>query len=250
MILILGFDVNALKHIAIIMDGNGRWATQRGHSRVYGHVRGAKVAKDVIEYSAKVGIPYLTLYAFSTENWLRPKEEVSVLMKLLRRQLQKERKNLLKQNIRFHCLGQVERLPEETRKEVLRTVDATSACTGMNLTFALSYGGREEILATVRKIGTQLLDNKLSIKDVDENIFKMSLDLGHFPDPDLVIRTSGESRISNFMLWQLAYSELFFSPQMWPEFTISHYQSCIDYFFHRDRRFGKIDNREPDRLNS
>ena len=227
------------KHIAIIMDGNGRWAQHRGHNRFYGHVRGARVAKNVIESCAAKGISYLTLFAFSTENWLRPESEVLFLMKLLKKQLAKERQNLIRNNIKFHCVGQIDRLSQAVRREVLLTVDATENCSGMNLTFALSFGGRQEITEAARKLAEAVLEGQIQLKDINESQFQKYLESSFAPDPDLIIRTSGESRLSNFMLWSSAYSEIFVHKKMWPEFTEEDLDDILLEYLKRNRRFGK-----------
>jgi undecaprenyl diphosphate synthase len=230
------------QHVAIIMDGNGRWAEHRGHSRIFGHVRGAKTAKNIISESASRGIKNLTLFTFSTENWTRPEFEVSFLMKLLRKHLIRERASLCKQNIKFQCIGDLSRIPEAARAEVQLTMDMTRDNTGMNLTFAISYGGRQEIINGIKK----LVDSGAAIT---EKNFSQSLESSFLPDPDLIIRTSGETRISNFFLWQAAYSEIYFTETFWPDFNASEFQKALEYFEGRERRFGKtsdqVKNRPP-----
>ena len=235
-------------HVAIIMDGNGRWATQRGRDRTIGHLRGAQVAKKIIRESAKLGVPYLTLYAFSTENWFRPLQEISFLMHLLRRHLVRERKSLMEQNIRFHCLGELHRLPPEVRLEVQQTMDLTSANTGMNLTFALSYGSRQEIVQAVRDLVTDCKQGKMSAADIDEDTVSSYLESAFMPDPDLIIRTSGESRLSNFMLWQAAYAELYITQTLWPDFTEADFRQALAMFSGRERRFGRVKSPEKQKF--
>lgn len=227
------------RHLAIIMDGNGRWAKARHHNRVYGHLRGAKVAKNVIEECARLKVSYLTLFAFSTENWFRPIQEVSFLMHLLKRQLEREKATLMRNNIRFQTIGQLERLPKEVREVVLDTIEETSGNTGMVLTFALSYGGRQELTDMARELVRQAKAGQLHESDVDEALIAGLLPSAFLPDPDLIIRTSGESRISNFFLWQSAYSEIEFESKSWPEFTLADLHRILTSFSARERRFGR-----------
>ncbi len=228
------------RHLAIIMDGNGRWAKARRHNRVFGHIRGAKVAKAVIEECARLKIPHLTLFAFSTENWYRPLEEVSFLMHLLQRQLIREREALMRNNIRFQVAGDVRRLPEPVQAVVMETLEITSRNTGMILTFALSYGGRQEIAQMAREIARQAAEGTLSEEDVDEALVANLMPTSFLPDPDLIIRTSGEKRISNFFLWQAAYSEIEFEPAAWPDFKIHDLHRILNQFGSAERRFGRI----------
>ena len=221
------------------MDGNGRWAQARGHNRFYGHVRGARVAKNIIEECARLKIPYLTLFAFSTENWLRPSSEVNFLMLLLKRHLRRERENLVKQNIRFTCIGDKSALSSEIRAEVETTEAATAHCTGMCLVFALSYGGRQELVQAAQQLALDVLANKIHPADIDEESFRVRLPSQQLPDPDLILRTSGETRISNFFLWQAAYSEFIFEPTPWPDFSIEKLHQILKQFAQRERRFGK-----------
>lgn len=232
------------KHLAIIMDGNGRWALSRGHHRIFGHVRGASIAKKVIEDCARRGIKNLTLFTFSTENWFRPTEEVNFLMSLLARRLRRETPMLIKNNIRFHCIGQVERLPKAVRDRVAETIRQTAGCTGMNLTFALSYGGRQEIAAAVRRLARQVADGELRPDEIDEAKIAGSLESSFLPDPDLIIRTSGEHRLSNFFLWQAAYAELYICEQPWPEFTDLILEKALLDFSLRERRFGRTSDQQ------
>ena len=229
------------KHLAIIMDGNGRWAELRRRDRTFGHLKGARVAKSIIETCAQMNIPQLTLYAFSTENWLRPKMEVTFLMILLARHLRLERRNLMKNNIRFSVIGEIERLPAAVLEEVHKTIEMTSANTGMSLTFALSYGGRQEITNAMRSIAEDVAAGKISADAISEEFIGQRLQSAsvHANDPDLIIRTSGEYRLSNFMLWQAAYSELYITPTLWPEFGAEELRVAFSQFGNRERRFGR-----------
>lgn len=221
------------------MDGNGRWAKARRHNRVFGHIRGAKVAKSVIEECARLKMPYLTLFAFSTENWFRPIEEVSFLMHLLKRQLLREKSMLMEQNIRFQVIGEISRLPAAVREVVISTVEETSGNTGMTLSFALSYGGRQEITLMAREIARQVKMGHLEESEVDEALVASLLPSSFLPDPDLIIRTSGESRISNFFLWQSAYSEIEFEAKAWPDFNNEDLHRILSCYAARERRFGR-----------
>jgi undecaprenyl diphosphate synthase len=231
--------VNVPKHLAIIMDGNGRWAKGRGHSRFLGHVRGARVAKSIITECARLKIPYLTLFAFSTENWFRPPEEVSFLMTLLARRLRRERTLLMEQNIRFLTIGDLGRLPAYVRTEVNETVKTTEKNTGMVLTFALSYGGRQEIVQATKSLLAKVKTGELKPEDITESLISENLSSSFLPDPDLVLRTSGERRISNFFLWQTAYSEIYFEDLPWPDFTIEDLHEVLNKFANCERRFGR-----------
>jgi undecaprenyl diphosphate synthase len=235
------------KHLAIIMDGNGRWAQLRGRPRTYGHIKGARVAKKVITACAEKGLENLTLYAFSSENWLRPESEVFFLMNLLRRYLKKETANLVKQNIRFKAIGDMSKLPQDVIKAINYATQATSLNTGMNLIFAVSYGSRQEITEAVRAIAQRVADGELKPDEVDESIVNSSLGTAEFPDPDLIIRTSGEHRLSNFLLWQAAYSEFYFTDTLWPEFSIEDLELALLSFIKRERRFGAVMTHENSR---
>lgn len=227
------------QHVAIIMDGNGRWAQSRGHARVFGHVRGAKTAKNIIEAAAEMGLANLTLFTFSTENWFRPENEVNVLMRLLFHRLKRETPTLLRHNIRFHCLGEIERLPEFVSQRVKETIKATAQCTGMNLTFAISYGSRQEITRAAQRLAEKVARGELAPQDINEETLSLHMDSAFLPDPDLIIRTSGEFRLSNFFLWQAAYSEILISDDLWPDFSAEHFLSAIRDFGQRERRFGQ-----------
>lgn len=232
--------MNTLKHLAIIMDGNGRWAQLRGHGRFFGHVRGAKVARKIIEAAAERKLEYLTLYTFSMENWSRPPVEVNFLMRLLKRQLLRELKTLMDNNIRFRVIGNKDLLPSEVRKVVDATIEQTKKNTGMTLVFALSYGARNEIVQAAQKIARQVQSGHLQAADVDETMFSACLESAFLPDPDLIVRTSGEWRLSNFFLWQAAYSELLTVPTLWPDFTTQDLDKALHEFNSRERRYGRL----------
>lgn len=227
------------KHIAIIMDGNGRWAKQKGKLRVFGHENGTKSVRQITETCAELGVSCLTLYAFSTENWNRPKLEVQTLMKLLISSLKKEINTLQENNIKLNAIGNLEQLPKGVRKELLEVIDKTSNNTRMTLTLALSYGSRSEIINAVKEISIKVKNNLISPEKIDETIFNKHIYTHNLPDVDLLIRTSGEQRISNFLLWQIAYAELYFTKVLWPDFTKEHLYEAIVVFQNRERRFGK-----------
>ncbi|MCX2681652.1 isoprenyl transferase [Galbibacter sp. EGI 63066] len=227
------------EHIAIIMDGNGRWAKQQGKLRVFGHENGAKAVKRVVEGCAELGIKNLTLYAFSTENWKRPKMEVETLMKLLVSSLKKELKTLLQNNIKLNAIGNIETLPKKVQSELLEVMEKTKDNNRMTLTMALSYGGREEIKNAVVELCTKVKNNIISPDIIDESIINNHLYTQNLPDVDLLIRTSGEYRVSNFLLWQIAYAELYFTKTLWPDFTKEHLWEAIINYQNRERRFGK-----------
>lgn len=226
-------------HVAIIMDGNGRWAKKQGLARVFGHEKGTTAVRSCVELSAKLGIKNLTLYAFSTENWNRPKFEVDTLMNLLVKSLKKELDTFQKNNIRLNTIGNLSLLPENTQKELLKVVDKTSQNTHMTLTLALSYGAREEIVNATKAIINKVKNNIISPDDIDESIINQHLYTHDLPDVDLVIRTSGEQRISNFLLWQIAYAEFYFTDVLWPDFREEHYTQALLDYQQRERRFGK-----------
>ena len=227
------------KHLAIIMDGNGRWAKQQGLLRALGHESGTKSVKVIIEASAKLGIEFLTLYAFSTENWNRPKLEVETLMKVLINSLKKELTTLQKNNIKLNAIGNLEKLPKSAQKELLDVIDKTKDNTQMTLTLALSYGSREELVSAVKNICSKVKNNIISIDTIDDSIINEHLYTQNLPDVDLLIRTSGEHRISNFLLWQIAYSELYFTDILWPDFKEQDLYEAIISYQKRERRFGK-----------
>jgi undecaprenyl diphosphate synthase len=227
------------QHMAIIMDGNGRWAKQKGMLRVFGHENGTTSVRKTVEACAKLGIKHLTLYAFSTENWKRPKTEVDTLMNLLIKSLKKELKTLNENNIKLQAIGNIEQLPSSAFRELNEVIDKTKTNNRMVLTLALSYGSREEILHVVKTISDKVKNNIISIAEIDESIINQHLYTHNLPDVDLLIRTSGEYRISNFLLWQIAYAELYFIDVLWPDFTEDHLYEAIVSYQKRERRFGK-----------
>jgi undecaprenyl diphosphate synthase len=227
------------KHIAIIMDGNGRWAQQRGEQRVFGHNNGVQSVRETAEAAAELGIRYLTMYAFSTENWNRPKEEVDALMHLLVVTISNEIKTLNDNNIRLRTIGNVHCLNPEVKKELDKALESTSGNTRMDLFLALSYSGRWEIVDAIKKIAKQVKEGKLDPNQINEKLVSASMNAPDLPDPELLIRTSGEYRTSNFLMWQTAYTELFFSTKLWPDFRKNDLYEAIIDFQHRERRFGK-----------
>lgn len=228
------------RHIAVIMDGNGRWAKQHGQARVFGHRNGVKAVRETTEAAAELGIEYLTLYAFSTENWNRPKLEVSALMTLLVETLNKEVATLMKNNIRLKAIGDLSRLPSKTHKALLQGMKRTAGNTRMTLVLALNYSSRWELVEAAREIALRVSQGDLEAEQIDESVLAGSLSTRDMPDPELLIRTSGEHRLSNFLLWQLAYAEFCFSPVFWPDFRKEHLYEAIIDFQKRERRFGKI----------
>ena len=226
-------------HIAIIMDGNGRWAAQHGMGRILGHQKGVGAVRNVIEAAAELEIKYLTLYAFSTENWGRPDNEVAALMRIMVQSLNNETNTMIKNNIRMTAIGDFNRLAEDVRTRLSETINLTAGSTGLNLIIALSYSSRWEITEAVKKIAREVNIGKLKSEEVSEKIFEKHLNTEGIPDPDLLIRTSGELRISNFLLWQLAYTELYFTSKLWPDFGKDDFYDAIIDFQKRERRFGK-----------
>jgi undecaprenyl diphosphate synthase len=226
---------NLPKHIAITMDGNGRWAESKGKLRVFGHKNGVAAVKDTVEAAAEIGINFLTLYAFSTENWDRPKSEINALMSLLVSAINKETKTLMKNNIRLNTIGATDSLPSKAKKELIEAIEETKNNTKMTLILALSYSGRWEILNATKNIITDGIDPE----KIDEQCFRQYLSTKNVPDPELLIRTSGEYRISNFLLWQIAYSELYFTDTLWPDFRRKNLETAILDYQNRERRFGK-----------
>jgi len=235
---------NLPRHIAIIMDGNGRWAEKRRHSRIFGHTRGVNSAREITRECAKLGIEALTLYTFSTENWQRPATEVNFLMKLLLRYLKNETQELVDNNLRFGVIGVAEMLPENIQMELARVKEATRKNTGMFVNIALSYGSRQEITAAVKNIAEKVSRGELAPSAITEQSICEHLYTAGLPDPDLMIRTGGDQRISNFLLWQAAYSELYFVETCWPDFRVEHLQKALETYESRERRFGKV-IREP-----
>lgn len=231
--------LNVPKHLAIIMDGNGRWAKERGKLRVFGHEHGVKTVRIVVEQCAQLKIDFLTLYTFSTENWNRPKIEVQTLMRLLVSSLKKELKTFNKNNIRLNTIGNIDALPAKAYKELVDVMEQTKQNTGMTLTLALSYGAREELQSMVKEISTKVKNNIISVENIDQDIINSHLYTHDLPDVDLLVRTSGEHRISNFLLWQIAYAELYFIDVYWPDFREHHLVEAIKNYQNRERRFGK-----------
>lgn len=227
------------KHLAIIMDGNGRWAKKQGLLRTIGHENGAKAVRQTVETCARLGIKNLTLFAFSTENWNRPKLEVDTLMKLLSKALKKELNTLTKNDIRLNTIGDIESLPKSVAKNLIEVVESTKENQRMNLTLALNYGSREEITRATKLIADKVKNNIISVGDIDESVINNHLYTLNLPDVDLVIRTSGEQRISNFLLWQIAYAELYFTDVLWPDFSAEHLMEALESYQNRERRFGK-----------
>ncbi len=226
-------------HIAIIMDGNGRWAQEKGEMRIFGHHNGVIAVRETTEAAAELGIKYLTLYAFSTENWNRPKDEVDALMELLVSTISEETSTLCKNNIRLKAIGDLKSLPKKCYDELMKTIEITQNNDRMTLILALSYSSRWEIETAVKNICKKLIDNHISIDEIDQDLISANLCTSEFPDPSLLIRTSGEYRISNFLLWQLAYTELFFTKKLWPDFRKNDLYEAILDFQKRERRFGK-----------
>lgn len=232
-------DKKLPNHLAIIMDGNGRWAKNKGLLRAIGHENGTKSVKTTVESCAKLGVKNLTLYAFSTENWNRPKLEVDTLMRLLISSLKKEEETLIKNNIKLNAIGNLTNLPRNVYKELHEVIEKTKDNTRMTLTLALSYGSREEIIQVVKNISNKVKNNIISESAIDESIINQHLYTHNLPDVDLVIRTSGEHRISNFLLWQIAYAEFYFTDVLWPDFTENNLYEAIISYQKRERRFGK-----------
>ncbi len=231
---------NIPKHIAIIMDGNGRWAKNKGLPRVAGHKRGIETVREIVEACAHLGVQFLTLYTFSTENWKRPKNEVSTLMRLIVKSLKNETDELNKNNIKLTAIGNIEKLPDQVSAELEYSFEKTSRNTKMNLNLALSYSGRWEITKAVQNICKKVTEKSLRIEDIDDSVISKHLDTVDMPDPELVIRSGGEMRVSNFLLWQIAYSEIFVTDVLWPEFSTNDLIDAIKEFQTRERRFGLV----------
>lgn len=228
------------RHVAIIMDGNGRWAQRRHQPRLFGHKAGVESVQEVVEAARELGVEILTLYAFSSENWKRPAGEVSGLMSFLKSYVQSELSRMLEHNIRFSCIGELERLPLEVREVLEQAKSETAANNQLVLNLALSYGSRSEVTRAVRKIGAACATGTLRIEDIDEDLISSYLDTAGMVDPDLLIRTGGEARLSNFLLWQASYSEIYFTDVMWPDFRADAFRQAIADFQQRERRFGRI----------
>jgi len=227
------------KHVAIIMDGNGRWAAQFGNERTFGHEHGVEAVRSVVEGAGEIGVEYLTLYAFSTENWSRPKEEVDALMGLFVQAISEETDELLKNNVRLRAIGDISSLPKNVQEKFLWSIDKLNSCTGLTLVIAISYSSKWEIIEAVRQIAEQVKLGKIQPSEIDNSLMESYLNTSEMPDPELLIRTSGECRISNFLLWQIAYSELYFTPKLWPDYRKEDLFEAIFDFQNRERRFGK-----------
>ena len=227
------------QHIAIIMDGNGRWAQQRGMDRIMGHKAGAETVRRMVEECVRLGIPYLTLYAFSTENWNRPQYEVEALMRLLSSSIRQEVPKLKENHVRLNAIGHLADLPQVCREELEEACRLTAHDFSLTLTLSLSYSGRSELKYCMRQLAQQAADGTINSQDIDEQTISKNLYTADLPDPDILIRTGGEQRISNFLLWQIAYTELFFTPVMWPDFNGQHLREIIQQYQNRERRFGK-----------
>jgi len=227
------------KHVAIIMDGNGRWAAQFGNERTFGHEHGVEAVRSVVEGAGEIGVEYLTLYAFSTENWARPKEEVDALMGLLVHAISEETDELLKRNVRLQVIGDVKSLPDHVQEKLAWSIDKLKSSSGLTLVLALSYSSKWEIVEAVKRIAEQVKLGKLEPSEINYDMMDCFLNTSEMPDPELLIRTSGECRISNFLLWQIAYSELYFTPKLWPDYRKEDLFEAIYDFQNRERRFGK-----------
>ena len=228
------------RHVAIILDGNGRWAKSKGMPRNYGHVQGAKTVEVICEQAYKMGIQYLTVYAFSTENWNRPRDEVDALMTLLRNYMKTCLKTAAKNNMCVRVIGEKSRLAEDIRERIAQLEEATKDNTGLHFQIAINYGGRDEIVRAVRKLAEQAADGQLKPEEITEELLSDSLDTAGIPEPDLLIRTCNEQRISNFLLWQLAYTEFYFTPVAWPDFSKEELEKAVEAYNSRDRRYGLI----------
>lgn len=232
--------MNVPKHIAIILDGNGRWAKKKGMPRNYGHAQGSKNVERICEDAYHLGVKYLTVYAFSTENWKRPKDEVDALMNLLRNYMKTCLKTAEKNRMRVRVLGDKTALDEDIRNRIAELEEATKNNDGLNFQIALNYGSRDEMIRAMKKMCEDCKDGNINLEQIDESLFETYLDTHDIPDPDLMIRTSGEQRLSNYLLWQLAYSEFYFTDVLWPDFTKEELIKAIEYFNGRDRRFGGV----------
>ena len=235
------------KHVAVIMDGNGRWAKQRGLDRSMGHVEGVNTVRRITEIASEKGVKYLTLYTFSTENWNRPQEEVDALMNLIVVAIERETPDLIKNNVRLTMVGDVARMPEFASNRLRKCMDDTSHCNGLTLILALSYSSRWEILEACKSIATQVKDGNLSIEEITDDLFSSNLATKNIPDPDLLIRTAGDYRISNYLLWQIAYSELYFTQTFWPDFSKDDFCAAVIEYQSRERRFGKTSEQVSDK---
>lgn len=233
------------RHVAVIMDGNGRWAQQRGLSRIEGHRHGKDSVRAIVETSRRLGIEYLSLFAFSTENWHRPRREVNALMGLLRRYLRSELGRMMENDIRLRAIGDIKRLPPALQDDLRATMEATRHNRAMTVVLAVSYGGRQELVTAARNLAHDVRAGRLDPEEIDERLFDGYLDTAGIPDPDLLIRTSGEMRVSNFFLWQLAYCEIYITPILWPEFREKHFLDALRHYQQRQRRFGRVLDESP-----
>lgn len=240
--MIQGIDISnqgkTPRHVAIIMDGNGRWAQQRGLDRSEGHAEGVKTVRRITEAASRAGIEYLTLYTFSTENWNRPKAEVDALMHLIVIAIERETPDLIKNNVRLTMIGDMDRMPKEARERLERCMKETSHCTGLTLVLALSYSSRWEIVEACKRLASDAVAGKIDPAEINDSLFSDNLSTAGIPDPDLLIRTGGDMRVSNFLLWQIAYAELFITPIYWPDFSEEDFYAAIDSYTGRQRRFG------------
>ncbi|HHU71671.1 MAG TPA: isoprenyl transferase [Clostridiales bacterium] len=227
-------------HIAIILDGNGRWAKKRGMPRNYGHTQGSKAVEQICEDAYKIGVKYLTVYAFSTENWKRPKEEVEAIMKLLRSYLKTSIKTSEKNNMKVRVIGDKSKLSQDIQDSIMKLEESSKKNTGLNLQVAINYGGRDELVRAIKSISLQVKDHTIDLNDIDETFLEDYIDTRGIPDPDLLIRTSGETRLSNFMLWQMAYTEFYFTDVLWPDFNKVELMKAIEYYNSRTRKYGSV----------
>ena len=232
--------MNIPNHVAIILDGNGRWAKAKGMPRNYGHIQGAKTVEEICEVAYKMGIQYLTVYAFSTENWNRPKDEVDALMKLLRNYMKNCLKTAEKNNMCVRIIGEKSRLDDDIRERIEELEEATKNNTGLHFTIAINYGGRDELVRAAKKVAEKVAVGELKAEEITEDVINQHLDTAGLPDPDLLIRTCNEQRISNFLLWQLAYTEFYFTPVPWPDFSKEELEKAVEAYNHRDRRYGLL----------
>ena len=232
--------MNIPNHVAIILDGNGRWAKAKGMPRNYGHIQGAKTVEEICEVAYNMGIQYLTVYAFSTENWNRPKDEVDALMKLLRNYMKNCLKRATKNNMCVRVIGEKSRLDDDIRESIEELEEATKNNTGLHFTIAINYGGRDELVRGTRKLAERVAKGELKPEDITEEMMSNSLDTAGYPDPDLLIRTCNEQRISNFLLWQLAYTEFYFTSVAWPDFSKEELEKAVEAYNRRDRRYGLV----------
>ena len=236
--------MNVPKHVAIILDGNGRWAKAKGMPRNYGHAQGSKNVERICEEAWRMGIKYLTVYAFSTENWTRPDDEVNALMKLLRNYMKTCLKTAAKNDMKVRVIGDITRLDEDIQKRILELEEATKNNSGLNFQIAINYGSRDEMVRAIRKLAKDCIDGKVNPEEIEEQTFEQYLDTKGIPDPDLMIRTSGELRLSNYLLWQLAYTEFYFTDVPWPDFSKEELEKAIEQYNHRDRRYGGVKEEE------